>query len=159
LNRGDLLPGDLLEYTVTVANQGTGPASNVSLLDPIPAGTSYLPGSLSVASGANTGAKTDVAGDDQAEFEGTNNRVAFRLGPGATAGIGGALNAGESSAARFRVRVTASQGTSISNQASVTFVNVATGATVSTSAAAAPAPVVPELPAWALFGSGLLALG
>jgi len=85
--------------------------------------------------------------------------VVFRLGSGATATAGGTLGTGQSASVRFQVRVTAGVGTSIANQASATYVNVATGATVSTSGSAAPAPVVPELPVWALFGSGLPALG
>ena len=133
--------------------------TNVVLLDPIPAGTSYQPGSLAVVTGANAGPKTDPPSDDQAEYDGVANRVVFRLGTGATATSGGTLAGGQSTSARFQVRVTAAQGATIANQASVTFVNVATGATASTSGTAAPAPVVPELPVWLLFGSGLLALG
>jgi len=131
----------------------------VILIDPIPAGSDYQPGSLAVVTGPNAGARTDPAGDDQAEYDATNNRVVFRLGVGATAATGGSLAAGQSTSARFRVRVTAGVGTSITNQVSVTYVNAATGATVTASGAAAPVPVVPELPVWALFGSGLLALG
>ena len=161
LNGGDLLPGDVVEYTITVTNQGTGAASNVVLLDPIPAGSTYQAGSLAIATGANAGVKTDPAGDDQAEYDGVVNRVVFRLGSGATVVTGGVLNAGESSAGRFRVRInpTTPVGSRLNNQATVTFVNVAPGGSGSAAGATGPAPVVPELPTWLLFGSGLLALG
>jgi len=160
LNGGELLPGDTVEFAVTLTNQGSGLAAAVVLLDPIPANTSYVAGSLNVSAGANAGPKTDPAGDDQAEYDGVNNRVVFRLGTGATAVAGGLLNAGQSTTLRFQVRVNATTpvGTVVNNQATATFLNLATGATSSTSAAA-PAPVVPEFsPLW-LFATGLLALG
>jgi uncharacterized repeat protein (TIGR01451 family) len=39
------VPGGVIEYTIVVANVGTGPATGVQVLDPIPPGTSYVPGS------------------------------------------------------------------------------------------------------------------
>lgn len=39
--------GDVLTYTLTIPNNGLYPASNVVITDPIPAGTSYVPGSTS----------------------------------------------------------------------------------------------------------------
>lgn len=38
-------PNDLIIYTITYTNQGTEPATNAVVDDPIPAGTSYVPGS------------------------------------------------------------------------------------------------------------------
>ena len=43
--------GDTLRYTVTFVNAGQDPAINTSIVDPIPAGTSYVPGSLDVPAG------------------------------------------------------------------------------------------------------------
>ena len=43
--------GDTLRYTVTFVNAGQDPAINTSIEDPIPAGTSYVPGSLDVPAG------------------------------------------------------------------------------------------------------------
>jgi uncharacterized repeat protein (TIGR01451 family) len=43
--------GDTLRYTVTFVNAGQDPAVNTSIEDPIPAGTSYVPGSLDVPPG------------------------------------------------------------------------------------------------------------
>ena len=44
---GKAQPGDVLTYTLNIANRGTGPARNVVLTDPIPAGTRYVTGSAS----------------------------------------------------------------------------------------------------------------
>jgi len=43
-----LLAGETLRYTITVANLGTDDAINVTLRDPIPANTSYVPGSTTL---------------------------------------------------------------------------------------------------------------
>ena len=43
--------GDRLRYTVTFVNGGQDPAVNTSIADPIPAGTTYVPGSLVVPAG------------------------------------------------------------------------------------------------------------
>nr|AGC72809.1 VgrG protein [uncultured bacterium A1Q1_fos_485] len=40
-------PGGVIQYTIVIANSGAGAANGVTMLDPIPAGTSYLPGSAS----------------------------------------------------------------------------------------------------------------
>ena len=51
-------------------------------------------GSLNISQGANAGTKTDGFSDDQAEFDGPNDRVVFRLGAGANATNGGQPRAG-----------------------------------------------------------------
>jgi uncharacterized repeat protein (TIGR01451 family) len=38
-------PGGVIEYTIVIANSGTGAATGVTMIDPIPAGTTYMPGS------------------------------------------------------------------------------------------------------------------
>ncbi|RTH02406.1 hypothetical protein CSW47_10730, partial [Thermus scotoductus] len=114
LNGGDLLVGDLLEYTVSFTNTGQDGATNVVVVDPIPAGTQYVPGSLRVvqnATGAPTGTFTDAAGDDIAEYSpscpeaGGGPCVRFRLGAGANASQGGLILPGQGAEVRFRVQV------------------------------------------------------
>ncbi len=52
-------PADTLEYSVIVKNSGAGTANNMLLTDTIPAGTTYLPGSVTMA--RNGGAFSKVA--------------------------------------------------------------------------------------------------
>ncbi|HEV2765059.1 MAG TPA: isopeptide-forming domain-containing fimbrial protein, partial [Pyrinomonadaceae bacterium] len=123
LNGGIVAPGDILEYTVTVSNTGTDTAILSQMYDPLPAGTTFSPGSLEVTTGANAGAKSDAAGDDQAEYDAGQNRVVFRLGTGADASNGGSLATNQSTTARFRVVVNSdlTNGATVSNQATVNY--------------------------------------
>jgi uncharacterized repeat protein (TIGR01451 family) len=104
---GPVQLGQVLTYTVNVADIASSldDANDVVLTDTIPDGTSYVPGSLVVSSGANAGVKTDQSGDDQAEYSVSNHRVTFRLGTGASAATGGRLAIGENTAVQFKVRV------------------------------------------------------
>ncbi|MCH8544640.1 MAG: Ig-like domain-containing protein [Alcanivorax sp.] len=122
---GMLLPGDDIEYTVTFENTGLDGATNVVLENPLPAGVSYVPGSLEIlsnATGGTTGMQTDAAGDDLADVVGSS--VVFRLGAGATATQGGYIPIGEGASIRFRVSVDddpALLGETITNTVSVTY--------------------------------------
>ncbi len=48
---GSPSPGDTLEYTVTVRNTGSGPATDVLVVDPVPAHTTVVPGSVETTAG------------------------------------------------------------------------------------------------------------
>ncbi|MEV7806899.1 DUF11 domain-containing protein [Microbispora sp. NPDC088329] len=87
--QGPVDVGDEITYRLTAVNKGGDVAQNVRLTDKVPAGTTYVPGSLRVVSGPNSGAMTDQAGDDQAEFDAATGAVTFRLGDGATGTTGG----------------------------------------------------------------------
>ena len=117
VNGGAVEPGDVLEYTVRVPNDGLDGATQVVLRDAIPDRTTLVPGSL------NGGALTDGAGDDTAEVDSATNSVVFRLGTGASATAGGELAAGQATVVRFRVRVDAPvpSGTAIVNTARTSF--------------------------------------
>jgi uncharacterized repeat protein (TIGR01451 family) len=126
LNGGLVEPGDILEYTVVFANTGNDSATNTVLIDAIPANTTYVTGSMvlsSTNSGMPTGARTDAAGDDAAEFDAAGNRIVVRIGRTATAVVGGQLNPGDGQTLKFRVRVNANTPgeTSINNFASITY--------------------------------------
>ncbi len=125
LNGGDVLPGDILEYTLSFTNTGQDGATNVVLTDPIPAYTQYVPGSLVVVSnalGAPTGPMTDAPGDDIAEYDSANNRVVFRLGTGANATSGGLIPPTQGAEVRFRVQVLPSAaGQTITNTAQISY--------------------------------------
>ncbi|MDD5057077.1 MAG: DUF11 domain-containing protein [Sideroxydans sp.] len=92
VNGGDLMIGDTLRYTISLSNTGQDTATNLVVSDNIPQYTTYVPNSLQILTGPNAGAKTDGAGDDQAEYIATGTpRVVFRLGSGADASTGGDL--------------------------------------------------------------------
>ena len=124
--------GDTLQYTQAYQNVGGDAATQVIARDSIPAGTTYVPGSINVLTGPNAGPKTDAAGDDQADFDSVNNRVVVRLGTGANATSGGTLNPNpatpNSSSVSFKVTVaTAGAGTTINNQAFLDYVAMTIG--------------------------------
>ena len=123
LNGGTVLPGDTLQYDVTLNNSGQDPAILVTLYDTIPAFATYAAGSLRITSGAGAGTKTDAAGDDQGVFEPIPNRVVLYLGTSATPTQGGVLNPGSGTSLQFKVVVTgaAAAGAVVSNQASLTY--------------------------------------
>ena len=130
---GPVQPGDLIQYTMTVTNTGKDGAKNTVVTDPIPANTTYVPGTLRISAGANSGGKTDAAGDDQAEFMSAGNKVVFRVGTGANATSGGILAIGDSTTIQFQVRVNsgAVDGTVVNNQATITATAVTSGLPVS----------------------------
>ena len=84
LNGGPLDAGDEVLFTVRVPNNGQDAARNVVVSDVIPAGTSYVPDSLTI----DDRPVTDVAGDDNGEVAATPARVVARLGTGANATAG-----------------------------------------------------------------------
>jgi uncharacterized repeat protein (TIGR01451 family)/MYXO-CTERM domain-containing protein len=115
VNGGGLLPGDQIEYTITVENKGNDNSANTIVRDTIPTGTTFVPGSISVV-GDNAGVKTDAAGDDQASYDAATRTVVVNVGAGATATAGGSIPVGQSTAVSFRVSVDASTRGVISNQ-------------------------------------------
>ncbi len=120
VNGGSLLPGDIIEYTITAINTGNDTAVDVVLTDPIPAGVTYVPGSLQVSTGPNMGAKTDAVADDQGDFDDVSKTVIFRLGMGADGVKGGTMAVGASSEVKFQVQVDLNTKGKIQNQATIT---------------------------------------
>src|SRR5713226_1134332 len=43
---GEVSPGDVIAYAITLANRGTEPALDVVLTDPIPLGSHFIRGSI-----------------------------------------------------------------------------------------------------------------
>ncbi|MEV3936373.1 GEVED domain-containing protein [Glycomyces sp. NPDC049804] len=93
--------GSTVTYTVDATNGGGVGAQNLVLEDLIPAGTVFVPGSLTI----DGAPQTDAAGDDQAEYDADANAVRYRLG--ADEGAGGVLHAGSTSTIGFTVKITA----------------------------------------------------
>ncbi|MDG4786491.1 Ig-like domain-containing protein [Micromonospora sp. WMMD1102] len=112
-------PGDVIEYTTTVNSTGSENATGVQAVSPLPTGTTYISGSMSI----NGTARTDAAGDDNARLDTANNRLVLNLGTGATATSGGTMAPGSQQVLRFRVRVNdpAPAGLIITNQATITY--------------------------------------
>lgn len=120
--------GDVITYRLTAKNEGGGVADNVRLNDTIPAGTTYVPGSLRIVNGPNAGAKTDHQGDHQGDFDPASNTVSFELGNGATGSAPGRLpNTADlpgGTTVEFRVKVDrSSAGKQVTNQGTVTYQN------------------------------------
>lgn len=137
--------GDTLRYTIYMKNTGFDTATNLYLTDPIPAYTTYKPGSLQIISGANTGLKSDAAGDDQAEYDsGGAPKVIFRLGSGADSANGGLLPYNESTSLSFDVTVNGGvpAGTILTNTATISYQGQTLGQTFGASSAAAVIPVM-----------------
>ncbi len=119
LNGDSVGIGDVLEYTVVVSNQGNDPSLDTVLADPLPAGITYVAGSLEILTGPNAGVLTDAAGDDQGEYAAASRTLVVRLGTGADATGGGTLDIGASTSVRFRVTYDGTVPGTIRNQAVV----------------------------------------
>ncbi|MER7515627.1 hypothetical protein [Streptomyces sp. NPDC126499] len=125
---GPLDVGDVVTYRITARNEGGGAAERLTLTDVLPAGTTYVPGSLRVIDGPNAGVKTDRAGDDQASYDAAARAVVFRLGTGASATEGGSLANTETlpggTTVEYRVVLgLETAGTRVTNTATATYEN------------------------------------
>ena len=129
LNGGSVRPGDVLEYTILARNVGTDAALQTVLRDTLAATLTFVAGSLRVAAGANVGAKTDAAGDDQMEYVAATRTIVARVGTGADATNGGRLDVNASSTIVFRAQVTspAPTGTAVANQAALACIGAQLG--------------------------------
>ncbi len=116
LNGGALLPGDKIEYSVTVTNTGNDASANTVLTDVLPAGITYVPGSIKVGNAAFT----DATDTDVAEYVSGSRTLRVRLGTNANGTTGGALAIGQTVVVKFQVTIDATTSGSILNQAVVT---------------------------------------
>jgi uncharacterized repeat protein (TIGR01451 family) len=119
--------GDTLTYTVTARNDGGSPATLSTITDTLPAGTTYVAGSLRSVKGATTTKPTDGSGDDVGEYVSGSRRMNLRVGIGATAAAGGILAPGESQTMSYQVTVdSALAGTTVSNDANANYTETVT---------------------------------
>lgn len=113
-------PGDVLEYTITVTNTGNDEAVAAVVEDPLPAGLTFVSGSLQVSDAAGTNTLTDAAGDDRGEHVAATRLVRVRVGTGASASAGGALPVGASATVTFRAMVAKGASAPVANLAQIT---------------------------------------
>lgn len=129
---GETLPGDTLEYTIKLANNGEDKSARTQVTDQLPASLTFVPGSVVVTDGANDGSKTDAAGDDQAEFVAASRTLTVRVGAGANATLGGSIEKNASATVKFRATVNGNALGDVSNSATISatgFVAEGEGAT------------------------------
>ncbi|MGZ4305705.1 MAG: hypothetical protein ACXVSL_12680 [Solirubrobacteraceae bacterium] len=102
--------GDTLRYTVHFTNEGLEAARNFVAEDALPAGITYLTGSMRIPGAPGDAARpSDIQGDDLGEYDGSARGVRFFLGAGAAPGRGGELAAagrpGDQTEVSFEARV------------------------------------------------------
>ena len=110
LNSGTVQPGDILEYSITAKNIGSDVSINTILTDTLDSRLTYVPGTLRVTFGPNSGFKSDATDIDQGEFILADNVVRVRVGTGANGATGGAVTnsstGADSTVIKFRVQLT-----------------------------------------------------
>ncbi|HLY69477.1 MAG TPA: T9SS type A sorting domain-containing protein [Puia sp.] len=102
-----LQSNETLTYTITGANTGQGILSNAVIVDSLPAGISYVPGSMMVYSYATNSwmTQTDTKDNDYSCFtttSGGTQYLTFYMGKGATGTTGGVLNSGDQYKVQFQ---------------------------------------------------------
>jgi uncharacterized repeat protein (TIGR01451 family)/MYXO-CTERM domain-containing protein len=120
INGGLVLPGDVIQYTISASNTGNDASSVTVINDALPPQLTFVPGSITITAGDNSGVKTDIAGDDQAEYVAATRTVVVRAGMGANATVGGSIAAGGSTVVTFQAKVNGGVTGTVSNQATVT---------------------------------------
>jgi uncharacterized repeat protein (TIGR01451 family) len=116
LNGGAAVQGDALEYAIVFTNTGNDASVRTVLTDVLESGLTYVSGSLKVGPPGALVAKTDAAGDDEAEYVASTRTITVRLGTGASATQGGSLAVNEAVEVRFRAAIAVSSG-QVANQA------------------------------------------
>lgn len=113
---GELDPGDILRYTITISNLGAANATSVSFIDAVPANTTYVADSVTL----NTLAVGQPDGGVSPLIAGIPVSSSDLTPPLPTAG-NGTLSAGQSAVITFDVAVNVgvASGTIISNQGNV----------------------------------------
>jgi large repetitive protein len=134
---GPARPGDALRYTITYANHGLEAATGFVAQDELPTGITYLPGSISTA----TGPVSDIAGDDAGEYDAAARAVRVSLG---TLAVSGA--AGDTAEISFEARVNPDSGEQreITDVAQAKFIAPTLGKELSAVSSPANVTVIPE---------------
>jgi uncharacterized repeat protein (TIGR01451 family) len=135
----DAVVGDVLEFSVELTNNGGVPATGVVITDAVPAGTTFVPGSIV----GSAGGLTDALLDDAGEYD--TGTVRVRVGDGASAATGGSIPAGESRTVTFRVLVDAGTvGMTLADEATAVFVESLSGSASSSTSNSTSTLVLPS---------------
>jgi uncharacterized repeat protein (TIGR01451 family)/LPXTG-motif cell wall-anchored protein len=122
----DLAQGDEVTWSLDVTNAGVDTIRNAVVTDPLPAGVTYVPGSVEFVSGGPAdilGAKTDAAGDDQVDYDPATRQFTFRVGAGAdgttggTMGVAPAADGSDQVLITFKTTVDVGPGQTVTNTA------------------------------------------
>jgi len=100
----EAVPGDTLEYRMTLTNSGSATATSVGIDAPLPGSTACLPESLWIGTTPGGDGPPCAAADCGFVRESAGNIVA-RLGQGATDAAGGSLSPGKTLYVYYRVQV------------------------------------------------------
>ena len=92
INGGSVMPGDTIEYTIVGKNIGSDPSVNTFIVDTLERNAVFVPGSLRVTVGPNSGIKSDALADDQGEYIAASRTIRVRIGTGANGTVGGQVN-------------------------------------------------------------------
>ncbi|HVZ56973.1 MAG TPA: T9SS type A sorting domain-containing protein [Chitinophagaceae bacterium] len=115
---GTVQANDILTYTLSGGNTGQGAANNCVIVDTIPAGLTYVGGSLEVvtAPGVAAGFLTDAQDGDigYVGTDGSKTYVKVFIGNGASGTSGGSLANGDSYILRFKVKAPANANSLVS---------------------------------------------
>jgi uncharacterized repeat protein (TIGR01451 family) len=110
VDRASAAMGDVINYTIDYSATGPNTALALQIFDPVPIGSDYVPGTLTL----NGVPLTDVTGDDAGEFDVVANRIVVQLGD--VAGGGGGT---------FGFQVRADGSSDIINTANATYGTIA----------------------------------
>ena len=123
---GPVRTGHEVTWTLSVTNVGIDPIRRATVTDPLPAGLTFVPGSVRYIDGGPApilGAKTDAPNDDQVDWNAADRTLSMRIGAGADGTSGGTM--GLAPAADGSDRVTITYRTRVDAAPGSTTVNVA----------------------------------
>jgi clumping factor A len=117
VNGPPLVSGDTVEFSIVVENTGNDDAINTVMTDPLPAGLTFVPGTLRVDNGP---VLTEAPGDDAFDYDAGTDTLTVRVGTGADGDSGGTIVQGDSVTITFRVTIDAGVSGILQNQARIT---------------------------------------